>query len=171
MVMQVNQALCAGCGVCEEVCPTGAIHLVDQMAEINKALCTQCEACVDACPNGAIITILEPTQLTPTVALTATEIQTMPAPTRAALWEAEPSRRGLASLAGAALAFLGREVAPRLVDVLATALERQLTTSATSAKASLSTSPRSPAKTSRGIRRQARYRGGRTNNRNRKERR
>jgi hypothetical protein len=98
----------------------------------------------------------------PIVTLPASETQMVPSPTHTALPVAAPSARGLAPVAGAALAFLGREVAPRLVDVLATALEHRLTKPATSTITSLSTSPKSPTRTSQGMRRQTRCRGGRT---------
>lgn len=171
MVIAIIQELCGGCGVCMEACSVGAIQLVDQRAVIDDALCTLCEACVDACPNGAITAILEPAQLMPTLALTVTETHTNPTPTCAALSAAGPSSRGLAALAGTASAFLGREVAPRLVDALAVALERQLTTPAMSVRTSLSASPKSPTRTSRGMQRKTRYRGWRSGNRNLKERR
>jgi NAD-dependent dihydropyrimidine dehydrogenase PreA subunit len=171
MVIAVNQELCAGCGVCFEACTVGAIQMVDQRAVIDDALCTQCEACVDVCPHGAITAILEPAPLIPTLALTVTETQTNLIPTRAALPLAQPSNHSLATLAGTAFTFLGREVAPCLVDVLATALERRLTTPATRASSSLSAFPKAPVRMSRGIRRQTRYRGGRFGNRILKERR
>ncbi len=162
MVMQVNQALCSGCGVCVEACSNSAIQLAGRWVEINQALCTQCQDCVEACPNGAITAVSEPVQqMLSSAALPAVETEIIPAPKQTALPE----------LAGAALTFLGREVAPRLVEVLATALERRLTTPATSATTSLSAPPKSSAKTSRGIRKQARYRGGRSFNGNHKERR
>jgi Fe-S-cluster-containing hydrogenase component 2 len=164
MVLQVNQELCAGCGMCIGACSVGAIELVDQRAEINDALCTQCEACVDACPNGAITVILEPAHLVPTVELATIETQMIPAPTRTAQPAAEPPNHNLAALAGTALTFLGREVAPRLVDVLVTAIERRLATPAASERTSLSVSPKSSTRTNPGTRRQARYRGGRIGN-------
>jgi NAD-dependent dihydropyrimidine dehydrogenase PreA subunit len=165
MVLTVNQELCAGCGVCIEACSAGAIQLIDYRAMIDGSLCTQCEACADACPNGAITAISEPVQLMPTRALTVTETQAIPSPTRVALPTAEPPNHGLAALAGTALAFLGREVAPRLVDALATALESRLTRPATNARTSSLVSSKSPTSTSRGIRRQTRYRGRRSDNR------
>jgi NAD-dependent dihydropyrimidine dehydrogenase PreA subunit len=171
MVITVNLGLCAGCGVCIEECSVGAIQLVDQRAAIDSALCTQCEACVDVCPHGAITAILEPAPLIPALALTVTETQTNLMPTRAALPLAQPSNQGLATWAGTAFTFLRREVAPLLVDVLATALERRLTAPVTRASSSLSAFPKTPARMSRGIRRQTRYRGGRFGNRIPKERR
>ena len=54
MVMQVNKELCAGCSVCVEICPVGAIQFVDKRAWIDTVICTACEACMEACPNEAI---------------------------------------------------------------------------------------------------------------------
>jgi heterodisulfide reductase subunit A len=55
MVASVNERLCAGCGLCVEVCPYGARALDEDahIAQVNAALCQGCGACVTACPNGA----------------------------------------------------------------------------------------------------------------------
>ena len=45
---------CTGCGVCVDVCPFGAIDMVNGKAVINEA-CRACGQCVDACPVGAIV--------------------------------------------------------------------------------------------------------------------
>lgn len=171
MVIQVNQDLCDGCGVCVDSCPVGAIQLVDQRVVIDDALCTQCEACKDGCPNGAITALSVPANSTPLMALPAAESSMIPAPIQTALSETEAPAHGLALLAGAALTFLGREVAPRLVDVLITALECRLARPTTTAIARVSTSSRSLAVKGRGERRQARFRGGHASTRNHKERR
>ncbi len=179
MVIQVNQELCAGRGVCVEACSVGAIQLVDQWAVIDDALCTQCEACADACPNGAIAALSIPARSTSIVALPAAESQIIPARGQATLLETAAPARSLAPLAGAALAFLGREIAPRLADVLIAALERRLARPTTTSIAPVSTSSRSLTAQGRGERRQARHRGGRAgngwevtnHNRNHKERR
>ncbi len=50
----VDVTRCTDCGACVEVCPVGAIALVDGKARVDEELCTGCGACVDACPEGAI---------------------------------------------------------------------------------------------------------------------
>lgn len=45
---------CAGCGLCSDVCPSGAI-CVDRHASVNPWLCSACSVCIQECPNEAII--------------------------------------------------------------------------------------------------------------------
>jgi Fe-S-cluster-containing hydrogenase component 2 len=37
---------------CVEICPNGAMQLIDGLAVLDQAACTQCQSCVDACPVG-----------------------------------------------------------------------------------------------------------------------
>ena len=55
IVAEVNERLCAGCGLCVAVCPYTARVLVPEkrVASVIEALCQGCGACVAACPNGA----------------------------------------------------------------------------------------------------------------------
>jgi DMSO reductase iron-sulfur subunit len=40
--------------VCEQTCPTGAIHKrIDGIVVLNADLCIGCKACIEACPFGA----------------------------------------------------------------------------------------------------------------------
>jgi heterodisulfide reductase subunit A len=52
----VEEELCAGCGMCVEVCPYGApaLHALWGVSRINAVLCKGCGACAVACPSKAI---------------------------------------------------------------------------------------------------------------------
>jgi len=53
-VAVIDSEKCTGCGICEDVCPVGAIEVSEQ-AVVNAELCTGCGLCVGECPNNAII--------------------------------------------------------------------------------------------------------------------
>jgi len=56
IVAFVNEELCSGCGICEVLCPYGAI-VVDRerkVSVVNEALCKGCGTCCAACPAGAV---------------------------------------------------------------------------------------------------------------------
>ena len=171
MAMQVNQELCAGCGTCVDVCSVGAIQLVDWRAVIDENLCTGCEACIEACPNEAITVRPIQESIVSIVKQPVVDARPIPVWDQPALPETARPEHGLATMAGAALAFLGREAAPRLVDVVISALERRFARSSTTAVTPLSTSSRVITTQSRGKHRQVRYRGGRNGAGNQKGRR
>ncbi len=51
----VNEELCSGCKVCQDICPYGAIGINENgVSVINSVLCKGCGACAAACPSGAI---------------------------------------------------------------------------------------------------------------------
>jgi Pyruvate/2-oxoacid:ferredoxin oxidoreductase delta subunit len=59
--IQVDGEKCAarrhkrsGCRLCVDICPRGAISLVERMPEVDHDACTHCGACVTACPTQAI---------------------------------------------------------------------------------------------------------------------
>jgi predicted Fe-Mo cluster-binding NifX family protein/ferredoxin len=56
LVAVVLSDKCAGCGICIDVCPTGAIEINEQ-AVVNSEVCSGCAACVSECPNEAIILV------------------------------------------------------------------------------------------------------------------
>jgi NAD-dependent dihydropyrimidine dehydrogenase PreA subunit len=171
MVMKVNQELCTGCGVCAEACSAGAIQLIAHQAVIDEMLCTGCEACIEACPNGAITAIPKPVPEMAMMTLPTVESRPVLARFQTRLQEIAAAARGLAPLAGTALAYLGREIAPRMVDVCIGALESRLAQPAENAILPTSIPIKSLKAQRRGKRRQACYRGGQVGIRNRKGRR
>lgn len=56
--MHVDVANCVGCGICVNVCPTGALVKEIQGLEltrtINYSLCINCGLCAEACPQNVI---------------------------------------------------------------------------------------------------------------------
>ncbi|TFF98271.1 MAG: CoB--CoM heterodisulfide reductase iron-sulfur subunit A family protein [Promethearchaeota archaeon] len=66
LISEVNEALCIGCGKCEEVCPYQAVELREiektfeditisiKKSYVNSALCKGCGTCGATCPVGAI---------------------------------------------------------------------------------------------------------------------
>ena len=48
-----DNAKCLHCGLCKEVCPSGAVSITDGRVHTDQAACTACGACVRACPGHA----------------------------------------------------------------------------------------------------------------------
>lgn len=56
IIANVDEEVCAGCGICEVLCPYSAIEIDKQekVAKVNPALCEGCGTCCAACPSGAL---------------------------------------------------------------------------------------------------------------------
>jgi len=54
-IASINEELCSGCRICENLCPYRAISYDEEkkVCQVNEALCKGCGACVAACPSGA----------------------------------------------------------------------------------------------------------------------
>ena len=49
---RVDRARCTDCGLCEGLCPTGAIH--PGAGRVDKGACIACLGCVNNCPAQAV---------------------------------------------------------------------------------------------------------------------
>jgi H+/Na+-translocating ferredoxin:NAD+ oxidoreductase subunit B len=58
-VSQVDEALCAGCGLCVDRCQFDALAF-ETVAEVDRFRCVGCGVCVTACPEGALSLIRRP---------------------------------------------------------------------------------------------------------------
>jgi len=52
-LLEINTKECIGCGACVDVCPFGALKLVDNIAVADDK-CTACGACLEVCPVSAL---------------------------------------------------------------------------------------------------------------------
>jgi NAD-dependent dihydropyrimidine dehydrogenase PreA subunit len=124
-VITIDVDRCAGSGACVEVCPTGAIYLVNSRATVDHTLCSECEACIAACPTEAITLATpergpaaEPVRVParlPEPAVVQVRTQTVPV----------PFRTRVLPVVGAGLVWAGREIVPRLADLLLDTLDRR----------------------------------------------
>jgi len=131
-VIIIDAERCDGCGACVEVCPTGALHLVDGRVTLDGALCRECEACLAACPNGAIIFAVQEEPVAEAIRLPAflpegpRRLEPEAIPIRV-LPATLPLRSRALPMIGAALAWAGREIRPWLADLLLDTLDRYTT--------------------------------------------
>jgi ferredoxin len=130
-VIVIDTERCSGCGVCVDVCQTGALYLVDGVAAVDKALCNTCKECLTACPNGAITLAAQAEPLREAVPelkpLSRWEpavirVETQPLSLRARLL---PMAGAALPVAGAALAWAVREILPQVVDLVLDELDRR----------------------------------------------
>ncbi|MHA2294448.1 MAG: FAD-binding protein [Candidatus Hodarchaeales archaeon] len=52
-MLEVNVQTCTGCKKCENICPFGAIIIVDKKAQVQEN-CTLCGACISSCPSNSL---------------------------------------------------------------------------------------------------------------------
>lgn len=134
-LLYIDPTECTGCGVCVDVCPTGAISLDENavVSRIDPILCDDCLVCLDVCQNEAIQLTPSP-DLVPSVQSEVVEGEVIgrdviPIPSvRMPVKTRQPGQ--LAALAGTALTFVGSWLLPRAADALLGAVERRLSSGA-----------------------------------------
>ncbi len=56
-VIEIDEELCDGCGLCAQGCHEGALRIIDGKARlVGESLCDGLGACVGECPRGALTT-------------------------------------------------------------------------------------------------------------------
>jgi len=54
LMAHADQSKCVGDRICENVCPTGAIRVIEKKAVVDSRKCAACLKCMDICPEGAV---------------------------------------------------------------------------------------------------------------------
>ena len=117
-MIYVQSQQCVGCGACIDVCQEGAIQLINGLAKINQDKCRQCEICLSVCPVNAIVAILDKEPVSDT--LSFVPVQPQPAAVQSA-----HSTSSIVPWVGTVLAFVGREILPRLAVSLLEVWDRR----------------------------------------------
>jgi Pyruvate/2-oxoacid:ferredoxin oxidoreductase delta subunit len=66
-VCQMDEEACIGCGMCEEICPFGAITSPDGAQQIDQAVCMGCGICVSACDQEALTLVRDASRPEPLI--------------------------------------------------------------------------------------------------------
>ena len=54
---KVDKDKCIGCRLCESICPTDAISMLEKKAVVDENLCRACGKCEDVCPDESVILV------------------------------------------------------------------------------------------------------------------
>jgi ferredoxin len=125
----VDSFLCDGCGLVREnlrSSPDKVVKVVAEPRERQYQLSVLSSLCIDICPNGALTWVTErapDTRIEP-AALAVVESPLEIAPVKQS--KAVPWRRTIVPAVSSALAWVGREVVPRIAPIALNVLDRRL---------------------------------------------
>lgn len=157
----IKQERCTGCGMCLDVCPHGALYLLEGKAVVDEALCRECEVCVAACPEQAIL-ISETVRESASAPSRVPAIQRKPDVIHVRTEGAPvPLRTRVLPVVGAALAWAGREIVPRLADYFLESWDRRATDQRATASGSRPSGTNAQSGRGGGRRRRRRHHGNR----------
>ena len=124
-MITINMERCTGCGACLEVCPEGALYLVDDRVVLDSHLCRECEICIAVCPREAILRA-EPIASSATEPAQTPALRPEPEIVRINTHPRVPLQAKMLPAVGAALVWAGREIVPRLAEYLVYDLDRRV---------------------------------------------
>ena len=122
-MITIKNELCNGCGICVDTCPTRALLLQNGKACIDLSLCEGCEVCIESCPQGALVS-----QEAVPVESDVIRIPSDPAPVQGVELETRDLRirDAILTAVGPLLLWTGREILPRLADLILSSLDRRI---------------------------------------------
>jgi NAD-dependent dihydropyrimidine dehydrogenase PreA subunit len=127
-MISIDRQACNGCGLCVEVCPTGALQLIERLIQVDNTLCQACELCVDSCPQNALVSytiVEEAPALASRGLMGAMDAATTRNPgeqhiSKPSTIDIDKPRRSLGDWLGAAFHFLVFDLAPVIEGIIDT---------------------------------------------------
>lgn len=130
-MISIDRQKCNGCGICVDICPTGAITVQDNIAVVEYDLCEDCQVCMDACPQDAILRQeqISVVEKQPVSTIPASKVEVLPL-------KSENNRKAISKNRSLITAFGSAiiEVLPRLASLAVDWLEHRSYTENTSSQ-------------------------------------
>jgi NAD-dependent dihydropyrimidine dehydrogenase PreA subunit len=123
-VITIQPERCNGCGTCLEVCPNGALYLIEGKAAVDGTLCRDCQACIATCPTEAILSA-DPVSSPANEPVRVPVLRPEPELVLVESQSPVPLRANVLPVVGAALALTAREIVPRLAEYWLDSLDRR----------------------------------------------
>ncbi len=66
-VCRMDEEACIACGICEEICPFGAITSPNGEQQVDSRICMGCGVCISTCDQDALTLVRDPTKSEPLI--------------------------------------------------------------------------------------------------------